>query len=99
MGPRARVSPDGPELQIEVADDGVEQSLIDEAFDPTGIEEDEDLRAGLTLTNAIIEQHDGSLEIQSTPGGDTYVQIRLPLRDRTTRQTFHPAVARAYTAG
>jgi two-component system, OmpR family, sensor kinase len=83
VGLRARVSPDEPELLIEVADDGAgaEQSLIDEAFDPTSIEEDEELRTGLTLTNAIVEQHGGRLEIQSTPGEGTYVQIRLPLRD------------------
>lgn len=83
VGLRARVSPDEPELLIEVADDGAgaEQSLIDEAFDPTSIEEDEELRTGLTLTNAIVEQHGGHLEIESTPGEGTYVQIRLPLRD------------------
>jgi two-component system, OmpR family, sensor kinase len=83
VGLRARVSPDEPELLIEVADDGAgaEQSLIDEAFDPTSIEEDEELRTGLTLTNAVVEQHGGRLEIQSTPGEGTYVQIRLPLRD------------------
>lgn len=83
VGLRARVSPEEPELLIEVADDGAgaEQSLIDEAFDPTSIEEDEELRTGLTLTNAIVEQHGGRLEIESTPGEGTYAQIRLPLRD------------------
>jgi signal transduction histidine kinase len=68
LGLRARLSEDGTELLIEVADDGTgaEQSLIDEAFD---------------LREAIVEQHGGYLGVESKPGGGTYAQIRLPLRD------------------
>ncbi len=81
MGLRSRVSEDGTELSIEVADDGVgaEQSLIDEAFDP--LESDEEPHVGLALTKAVVEQHGGSLGVESEPGGGTYAQLRLPLRD------------------
>ncbi len=82
LGLRSRLSEDGTELLIEVADDGAgaEQSLIDRAFDPSGYEEDDRPRTGLTLTKAVIEQHGGRFGIESEPGEGTYAQIRLPLR-------------------
>ena len=82
LGLRSRVSEDGTELLIEVADDGAgaEQALIDEAFEPTDGPEDRP-RVGLALTKAVIEQHGGRLEVQSAPGEGAYAQIRLPLRD------------------
>ena len=54
-------------------------NLIGEAFDPP--ESAEDPRVGLALTKAIVEQHGGSLGVESEPGGGTYAQIRLPLHD------------------
>ncbi len=39
------------------------------------------LRVGLALTQAIVEQHGGRLDLVSEPGGGTYAQVRLPLRD------------------
>ena len=82
LGLRSRLSEDGTELLIEVADDGAgaEQSLIDEAFDP-GDASFGRPRVGLALTKAIVEQHGGSLGVESEPGGGTYARIRLPLRD------------------
>lgn len=83
LGLRSRVSGDGPDLFIEVADDGAgaEQSLIEAAFDPQNVGEDEQLHTGLILTKATVEQHGGDLDIESIPGQGTYVQIRLPLRE------------------
>lgn len=82
LGLRSRVSEDGTELLIEVADDGAgaEQSLIDEAFDLAG-DAAERPNVGLALTKTIVEQHGGQLKVESQPGGGTYAQIRLPLRD------------------
>lgn len=81
LGLRARISEDGTELLIEVADDGAgaEQSLIDRAFEP-GSEAEGRPRTGLTLTRAVVEQHGGRFGIESEPGEGTYAQIRLPLR-------------------
>ena len=78
---RARLSEDGTELLIEVADDsvGAEQSLIDEVFDPRDALAERSC-VGLALTKAIVEQHGGSLGVESQPGDGTYAQIRLPLR-------------------
>ena len=82
LGLRSRLSEDGTELVIEVADDGAgaEQSLIDSAFEPTSYDDGERPRTGLTLTKAVVEQHGGRFGIESEPGEGTYAQIRLPLR-------------------
>ncbi len=83
LGLRSRLSEDGTELLIEVADDGAgaEQALIDRAFDPDSYDDEHDRpRTGLTLTKAVIEQHGGRFGIESEPGEGTYAQIRLPLR-------------------
>lgn len=82
LGLRSRLSEDGTELLIEVADDGAgaEQSLIDRAFDPTSYDDGGRPRTGLTLTKAVVEQHGGRFGIESEPGEGTYAQIRLPLR-------------------
>lgn len=79
---RARLFENGTELLIEVADDGAgtEQSLMDEAFDPRDVPA-ERTRVGLALTKAIVEQHGGSLGVESQPGDGMYARVRLPLRD------------------
>ena len=82
LGLRSRLSRDGTELLIEVADDGAgaEQSLIDAAFDLAGDGEEGQPHTGLTLTKAIVEQHGGSFGIESEPGEGTYARMQLPLR-------------------
>lgn len=82
LGLRSRLSEDGTELLIEVADDGAgaEQSIIDRAFDPTAYDDGGRPRTGLTLTKAVVEQHGGRFGIESEPGEGTYAQIRLPFR-------------------
>lgn len=68
LGLRSRLSEDGTDLLIEVADEGggAKQSLIDEAFDPI-TDSDDQPRVGLALTRAIVEQHGGSFEIDGEP--------------------------------
>lgn len=80
LGLRARISEDGTELLLEVADDGAgaDQSLIDEVFESPGTAQDDQPHVGLNLARAIVEQHGGQLEVQSEPGQGTYAQIRMP---------------------
>jgi signal transduction histidine kinase len=36
---------------------------------------------GLTIAKAIIERHDGSIEVESAPGAGTTMRVRLPVKD------------------
>ena len=70
------------QLLIEVADDGtgLDKPLIERALvndEPTAKQRP---NVGLKLAKAIIEQHGGSLTINSAPSVGTMVQIRLPWR-------------------
>ncbi|PLZ93262.1 histidine kinase [Fischerella muscicola CCMEE 5323] len=74
---------DATELLIEVADDGAgsEQPLINQAFLTFDDSSKQRPSVGLKLTKAIVEEHGGSLTINSKPGLGTHIQIRLPLRE------------------
>jgi hypothetical protein len=37
---------------------------------------------GLTIAKAIIERHEGAIEVESTPGEGTTMRVRLPVRSR-----------------
>lgn len=80
IGMRAFVDPAGPDLVIEVADDGrgADGSSIDRALDAARWDDGGAPSVGLRLTRALIEQHGGHLRIQSQPGVGTHAQIRLP---------------------
>ncbi|MDJ0705888.1 MAG: ATP-binding protein [Leptolyngbyaceae cyanobacterium MO_188.B28] len=71
-----------PELLIEVADDGtgIERPLIERAMANAKKSSNQRPNVGLKLTKAIIEQHGGSLNINSAPSVGTMVQVRLPCR-------------------
>ncbi|MES1024209.1 ATP-binding protein [Gloeocapsa sp. BRSZ] len=81
IGLRTSISPDGTELEIEVADNGkgIKQSLIERSFSLAA--QGKQSGVGLALTKSIIEQHGGEIAITGEPGQGTYVQIRLPLRE------------------
>ena len=70
------------QLLIEVADDGVgiEKPLIEQVFVNAENAFKQRPNVGLKLTKAIIEQHGGSLNIDSAPSVGTMVQVRLPWR-------------------
>ena len=42
---------------------------------------------GLTITRQVIKQHDGTLEVDSTPGQGTTFTIRLPLASENTQES------------
>lgn len=71
---------EGPELLLEVADDGagVERGLLDQAFERGG----GNRHSGLVLVRAVAEQHGGKLEVSSEPGAGTYASIRIPFYER-----------------
>ena len=85
LGIRATLDSDTAEatqLLIEVADDGtgLDKPLIEQALTNDLSDSKQRPNVGLKLTKAIIEQHGGSLSIDSEPSVGTMVQIRLPWR-------------------
>ncbi len=81
IGIQASLTPDGRELLLGVADDGIgtDQPLTSDALGRLGDAWDQRLSVGLKLTQAIVEQHGGQLAMASELGQGTYVQVRLPL--------------------
>lgn len=79
LGLRARLQ--DTNLLVEVADNGAgaENLSLDEIY----IKERRDYRTGLKLTKAIVEQHGGTMKINSESGAGTFVQMALPLRLET----------------
>src|SRR5262249_1956316 len=77
-----RYDPRGPEVVLEVADTGpgIPPALQARLFEPffttkppgvgTGL--------GLPLCRGIIEEHGGSISVESQPGQGTVFQVRLP---------------------
>ncbi len=70
-------------VRIEVADDGpgIPREQLARIFTPffTTKEVGKGMGLGLTITRQVIKQHNGTLEVDSTPGRGTTFTIRLPL--------------------
>jgi PAS domain S-box-containing protein len=83
-----RVSVDGADVVVEVVDTGIgiavaeQEHLFDRFFRSSEATE----RAipgtglGLTIVKAIVERHEGSIEVESAEGEGTTMRVRLPVR-------------------
>ncbi|HEY2072551.1 MAG TPA: HAMP domain-containing sensor histidine kinase, partial [Gaiellaceae bacterium] len=80
----------GSDAVFEVADTGGGIAAVDRdrLFDPFFRSRDANARAvpgtglGLTITKAIVEAHDGTIEIDTTPGGGATFRVWLPIGER-----------------
>jgi two-component system sporulation sensor kinase A len=81
-------------LEIEVADDGQGMSAdqIRTAFEPYFSTKDTGLGLGLALTRKIVEDHGGSISLESVPERGTTARIILPLATRPTPEPTRVAV-------
>lgn len=82
-------------LQVEVADDGqgMTADQIRTAFEPYFSTKDAGLGLGLALTRKIVEDHGGSISLESVPAHGTTARIILPLATRPTPEPTSVAVA------
>jgi len=74
-------------LRIQVTDDGpgVEASIRDKMFQPfVSFGKENGTGLGLTIAQKIIQDHNGSLQLQSSTQGQTVMQIILPRVSRKT---------------
>ncbi len=68
-------------LEIEIIDNGpgIAPEHLDKIFDPFFTTKTNGTGMGLTLAKKIIEEHGGTIHVDSKPGTSTVVRIHLPL--------------------
>jgi nitrogen-specific signal transduction histidine kinase len=76
-----RAVPDKKGVEIAVIDTGrgIPESDLSRIFDPFFTSKESGTGLGLAITHGIIEQHDGSIEVESKEGEGTTFRILLPL--------------------
>jgi signal transduction histidine kinase len=69
------------DIRIEDSGSGIEPAQITKIFDPyfTTKQSKSGTGLGLYITKKVIEDHSGSIKVDSTPGAGTVFTIRLPL--------------------
>ena len=70
---------DGDYVEVSVADDGpgISEGDLPKVFDPFFTKRSDGTGLGLTIVHRIIDQHDGHIEVSSSPVGTTFV-VSLP---------------------
>ena len=74
----ARSLPDA--VEVEIADDGegIEEEDLARIFDPFFTRSTGGTGLGLTIVRRIMDQHHGTIDVQSERGRGTVVTLRLP---------------------
>ena len=72
--------PDLPGIEIIVSDtgEGISEDNIVKIFDPFYTTKDSGNGLGLAITHGIIEQHNGTIDVDSKLGRGTTFKIKLP---------------------
>jgi PAS domain S-box-containing protein len=76
----ARSSVDGSQLVLEISDSGpgIDPDVIGNVFDPFFTTKEAGTGLGLAIVRKIVEQHGGTVSIDSERGVGTRVQVRVP---------------------
>lgn len=77
---RARTRGDSMELAVIDQGPGIEPEDMERIFEPLFSTRPFGVGLGLPLVKRLVEEHEGTLHIDSTPGRGTTVSIRLPRR-------------------
>ncbi len=82
---RARCSEDsaGRWAEIEVSDNGVgmDQAMRERLFEPFFSTRPGGTGLGMPVVNMVVQDHKGTVQVDSEPGRGTTVRVRLPLRE------------------
>lgn len=90
---RIRGRPAGEDVEIRVEDDGrgIEPADLRRVFDPFFTRSADGTGLGLTIVRRIMEQHHGTIEVESEPGRGTAFVLRLPVRQPVEGKELQPA--------
>ena len=67
-------------LSFEDTGKGIEQKDIENVFNPFFTTKEEGTGLGLAICYGIINRHEGEIEVKSTPGKGTCMNVKLPQR-------------------
>jgi PAS domain S-box-containing protein len=79
---RTRSAAHGVEIHVIDNGSGIPAAIIDRIFDPffTTKPPGKGTGLGLSISHGIVEDHGGTIEVESTPGEGTHFTVMLPLR-------------------
>jgi signal transduction histidine kinase len=81
---RARRAADLVELAVIDNGGGVEEGMVGDALEAFATTKDEGLGMGLPIVRSIVEQHDGKLRLENTPGRGLAVSLGVPVWREST---------------
>ena len=67
-------------VSFEDTGKGIEQKDIENVFNPFFTTKEEGTGLGLAICYGIVKRHEGEIEVKSTPGKGTCINIKLPQR-------------------
>lgn len=68
------------EIGVRDTGKGISSKNLDKVFDPFFTTKESGTGLGLAITHGLIEQHGGTIHVESTPGKGTVFMIRLPVK-------------------
>ncbi len=83
----SRLNPCGDQIKISVEDNGcgIEPEQINRLFEPFYSTKSTGTGLGLSVTYGIVQNHGGSIQVNSNPGKGTRITLSLPLRQVEAR--------------